>query len=57
MTGGLQTHTTVTGGVALYMFGIKASYSAENGVTELGLAGLWQVQYHEHYLQVIQSHK
>ena len=41
LTGGLQTHTTVTGGVALYMPpGIKASYSAENGVTELGLAGL-----------------
>ena len=41
LTGGLQTHSTVTGGVALYMPpGIKASYSAETGHSELGLAGL-----------------
>ena len=41
LTGGLQTHTTVTGGVALYMPpGIKASYSAETGHSELGLAGM-----------------
>jgi len=41
LTGGLSTHTTVTGGVALYMPpGIKASYSAETGHSELGLAGL-----------------
>ena len=33
----LQTHGTVTGGVALYMLGIKASYSAETGHSELGL--------------------
>tara|TARA_Y100001937_G_scaffold125250_1_gene191660 strand:+ start:21 stop:1208 length:1188 start_codon:yes stop_codon:yes gene_type:complete len=41
LTGGLQTHTTVTGGVALYMPpGIKASYSAETGHQDLELAGL-----------------
>ena len=41
LTGGLQTHSTVTGGVALYMPpGIKASYSAETGHSELGLAGM-----------------
>ena len=41
LTGGLQTHSTVTGGIALYMPpGIKASYSAETGHSELGLAGL-----------------
>jgi len=41
LTGGLQTHTTVTGGVALYMPpGIKSSYSAETGHSELGLAGM-----------------
>ena len=41
LTGGLSTHTTVTGGVALYMPpGIKASYSAETGHSELGLAGM-----------------
>ena len=41
LTGGLATHSTVTGGVALYMPpGIKASYSAETGHSELGLAGM-----------------
>ncbi len=41
LSGGMQTHTQVTGGVALYMPpGIKTSYSADTGVTELGLAGL-----------------
>ena len=41
LTGGLQTHSTVTGGVALYMPpGIKTSYSAETGHSELGLAGM-----------------
>ena len=41
LTGGVQTHSTVTGGVALYMPpGIKASYSAETGHSELGLAGM-----------------
>ena len=41
LTGGLQTHSTVTGGVALYMPpNIKASYSAETGHSELGLAGM-----------------
>ena len=41
LTGGLQTHSTVTGGVALYMPpGIKSSYSAETGHSELGLAGM-----------------
>jgi len=41
ITGGLQTHTKVTGGVALYMPpGIKASYSANTGHSDLELAGL-----------------
>ena len=41
LTGGLQTHSTVTGGIALYMPpGIKASYSAETGHKELELAGM-----------------
>ena len=41
LSGGMQTHTQVTGGVALYMPpGISTSYSADTGVTELGLAGL-----------------
>jgi len=40
LSGGLQTHTTVTGGVALYMPpGIKSSYSADTGHQDLGLAG------------------
>ena len=41
LTGGLQTHSTVTGGVSLYMPpGIKASYSAATGHSELGKAGM-----------------
>lgn len=41
LTGGLQTHTTVTGGVALYMPpGVKVSYGVATGHTELGLAGM-----------------
>ena len=41
LTGGLATHTTVTGGVSLYMPpGIKASYSASTGHSELGKAGM-----------------
>ena len=41
LTGGLSTHTMVTGGVSLYMPpGIKASYSAETGHSELGKAGM-----------------
>ena len=41
LTGGLQTHSTVTGGVSLYMPpGIKASYSADTGHSELGKAGM-----------------
>jgi hypothetical protein len=41
LTGGLSTHTTVTGGVSLYMPpGIKASYSAATGHSELGKAGM-----------------
>jgi len=41
LTGGLATHTTVTGGVSLYMPpGIKASYSADTGHSELGKAGM-----------------
>ena len=41
LSGGLATHSTVTGGVSLYMPpGIKASYSAETGHSELGKAGL-----------------
>ena len=41
LTGGLATHTTVTGGVSLYMPpGIKASYSAATGHSELGKAGM-----------------
>jgi len=41
LTGGLSTHTTVTGGVSLYMPpGIKASYSADTGHSELGKAGM-----------------
>ena len=41
LTGGLSTHTTVTGGVSLYMPpGIKASYSASTGHSELGKAGM-----------------
>ena len=41
LTGGLQTHTTVTGGVALYMPpGVKVSYGADTGHSELGLAGM-----------------
>ncbi len=41
LTGGLSTHTTVTGGVSLYMPpGIKASYSAVTGHSELGKAGM-----------------
>ena len=41
LTGGLATHTTVTGGVSLYMPpGIKATYSASTGHSELGKAGM-----------------
>ena len=41
LSGGLATHSTVTGGVSLYMPpGIKASYSANTGHTDLGKAGL-----------------
>ena len=41
LTGGLSTHTTVTGGVSLYMPpGIKATYSAATGHSELGKAGM-----------------
>ena len=41
LTGGLSTHTTVTGGVSLYMPpGIKASYSAVTGHKELEKAGM-----------------
>jgi hypothetical protein len=41
LTGGLQTHSQVTGGVSLYMPpGIKASYSADTGHSELGKAGM-----------------
>ena len=41
LSGGLATHSTVTGGVSLYMPpGIKASYSAATGHTDLGKAGL-----------------
>jgi len=41
LTGGLATHTTVTGGVSLYMPpGIKATYSAATGHSELGKAGM-----------------
>lgn len=41
LTGGLQTHSTVTGGVALYMPpGVKVSYGVSTGHTELGLAGM-----------------
>ena len=41
LTGGLSTHTTVTGGVSLYMPpGIKASYGADTGHSELGKAGM-----------------
>ena len=41
LSGGMQTHTQVTGGVELYMPpGISTSYSADTGVTELGIAGL-----------------
>ena len=41
LTGGLQTHTQVTGGVALYMPpGIKTTYSVENTGEELESAGL-----------------
>jgi hypothetical protein len=41
LTGGLSTHTTVTGGVSLYMPpGIKASYSAVTGHSDLGKAGM-----------------
>jgi len=41
LTGGLSTHTTVTGGVSLYMPpGIKASYSAVTGHRELEKAGM-----------------
>jgi len=41
LTGGLQTHTQVTGGVALYMPpGVKVSYGADTGHSELGLAGM-----------------
>jgi len=40
LTGGLQTHTQVTGGVALYMPpGIKATYGVDSGHKELGIAG------------------
>ena len=41
LTGGLSTHSTVTGGVSLFMPpGIKASYSASTGHSELGKAGM-----------------
>ena len=41
LTGGLSTHTMVTGGVSLYMPpGIKATYSAATGHSELGKAGM-----------------
>jgi hypothetical protein len=41
LAGGLQTHSHVTGGVALYMPpGVKVSYGADTGHTELGLAGM-----------------
>ena len=41
LTGGLATHSTVTGGVSLYMPpGIKATYSASTGHSDLGKAGL-----------------
>jgi len=41
LTGGLQTHSKVTGGVSLYMPpGIKATYSAATGHSELGKAGM-----------------
>ena len=41
LTGGLQTHSQVTGGVSLYMPpGIKATYSAATGHSELGKAGM-----------------
>ena len=41
LTGGLSTHTVVTGGVSLYMPpGIKASYKANTGHGELGKAGM-----------------
>jgi len=41
LSGGLQTHSQVTGGVSLYMPpGIKASYNASTGHSDLGKAGL-----------------
>ena len=41
LSGGLQTHTTVTGGVALYMPpGIKTSYGVVNTGNELGSVGI-----------------
>jgi len=41
LTGGLATHSTVTGGVSLYMPpGIKASYSASTSHSDLGKAGM-----------------
>ena len=41
LSGGLQTHSQVTGGVSLYMPpGIKATYSADTGHSELGKAGM-----------------
>ena len=41
LSGGLATHSTVTGGVSLYMPpGIKTSYSAATGHSELGKAGM-----------------
>ena len=41
LTGGLATHSVVTGGVSLYMPpGIKATYSASTGHSELGKAGM-----------------
>ena len=58
LTGGLQTHSTVTGGVALYMPpGIKASYSAETGHSELGKAvGMMAEQYQEQcQLQILKA--
>ena len=40
ITGGLQTHSQVTGAVALYMPpGIKTTYAVSTGHTELGIAG------------------
>ena len=41
IAGGLETHTQVTGGVALYMPpGIKVTYGVETGHSEMELAGL-----------------